>query len=125
MDRDIQSRKVVGKQIADLRTRRGLSQDALANRLGLHPATIEQLETGQSPIDITLLPSLALALDVRIADIIVAIEPTGTQTLPNFGPLESWKNRIRLALHEITSEEDMAMFAKVLSIIAPDQTDTR
>lgn len=124
MDREIQSRKVVGRQIADIRILRGLTQDEFARRLGLHRSTIGRIENGQSPIDINLLPSIALILDVGISDIVEAIEPVGTQTTPGFGPIEEWKNRIRLALREVTSEDDLAMFAKMLTIVTPGSNDT-
>lgn len=124
VEREIQSRKVVGRQIADIRILRGLTQDQFAQRLGLHRSTIGRIESGQSPIDINLLPSIALALDVSISDIMEAIEPVGTQTVPGFGPLEEWKNKIRLALREVTSEDDLEMFARMLSIVTPGSKGT-
>lgn len=121
MSKANETRAIVGKQIAEIRTRRGFAQDMLAARLGMHRNTLSRIETGQSPLEISTLPSIALALDVRITDITDVIEPTNASR--GQPKIEKWKNDVRLALHEVHTHRDLEMLSKMVFILAPEAYD--
>ena len=52
------------------RERRKLTQEALANRVGVHQVTIARLETGARRPSADLLRRLAKALGVRMEDLL-------------------------------------------------------
>ncbi len=54
----------LGKQIKDLRTRKGFSQDELANRSGLNLRTIQRIEAGETEPRGDSLQRLSQSLDV-------------------------------------------------------------
>ena len=56
----------IGKKLADLRRKKGLTQGQLAEKLGISPAAVSKWETGHSCPDITLLCPLARALDTNV-----------------------------------------------------------
>ncbi len=61
--------KVIGKNIAKFRTERGLTQSQLAEFLFITPQTVSKWETENGTPDISLLPKIALFLDVTIDDL--------------------------------------------------------
>jgi len=58
---------LVGKRLRDLRTRKGFSLRALADRSGLNVNTVSLVENGKSSPSVSTLQQLALALEVPIA----------------------------------------------------------
>jgi transcriptional regulator with XRE-family HTH domain len=60
---------VLGRVIASLRERRGLSQGELADAAGITQSTISRMERGQAQPDAFTLTRLAGALGVSVADI--------------------------------------------------------
>jgi ribosome-binding protein aMBF1 (putative translation factor) len=56
----------IGRQLAMLRTGRGLSPAQLARRSGTSEAIIEQVEGGSGRIDLDALASLSVALDAQV-----------------------------------------------------------
>ncbi|MFT8180070.1 Putative regulator or DNA-binding protein [Mycobacteroides abscessus subsp. abscessus] len=70
----IQPNKIVGRNTAEFRGQRGLSQAELANRLAaqigkssVDPTTITRLEAGKRPTTVDELVALAQILDVDVA----------------------------------------------------------
>lgn len=69
--------KVAGRQVAEVRERRGWSQADLAERVndlvgeGWHQTTVAKIEKGQRQIDVRALLFLAVALDVSPLHLIV------------------------------------------------------
>lgn len=62
--------RYIGRQVASIRGRRGLSQQMLADLVGISRSAIAKYETGERPIDSRkLLYSLATALQVSVADL--------------------------------------------------------
>ena len=56
----------LGKRIAALRKQRGLTQEALAEALGVSAQAVSKWETDNSCPDISLLPKLAAELGVTV-----------------------------------------------------------
>ena len=61
-----QSYESLGKNVAYLRRRAGLTQDMLSLQLGVSMQAVSKWERGISFPDVSLLPALARALDVSI-----------------------------------------------------------
>jgi transcriptional regulator with XRE-family HTH domain len=53
-----------------VRVRRGLTQQALADRVGAHRVTIAKLETGKLRPSVDMLEGLAEALRVKVTDLL-------------------------------------------------------
>jgi transcriptional regulator with XRE-family HTH domain len=56
----------LGKRIADLRTARDMTQQQLADELGLSQKTVGHYEMGRIRLQISMLPALANSLGVTI-----------------------------------------------------------
>ncbi len=63
-----------GLVISDLRRNAGLSQEALADKAGVHRTYISQLERGLKSPTLAVLMKLAAALEVRPSKIILLLE---------------------------------------------------
>lgn len=59
----------VGRRIAELRAEAGLTQEALAERLGLTPRYVQMLEAGDANPPIRSLAELAQALGVELREL--------------------------------------------------------
>lgn len=62
-----EGRRAFGRRVRDLRQARGYSQEALAERSGLHRTYISSLERGQRNVGLDNVHALAAALDVTPA----------------------------------------------------------
>ena len=60
----------IGKNIRTLRTRRGLSQDQLAEALHVTRQTVSNYETGRSRPDVEMLTALAEALGADVTEVL-------------------------------------------------------
>ena len=58
----------VGRRIADIRIRKGFSQESLAAKAGLHRAYIGKIERGEKNVGIETLEKVAVALDIGIIE---------------------------------------------------------
>jgi transcriptional regulator with XRE-family HTH domain len=58
--------KAFGKRVAELRRKRGLTQEQLAAKIDTHVTTIAFIEGGTKFVRLSTLRKLALALDVEI-----------------------------------------------------------
>ena len=96
--------KVFGKRIKELRERKKLTQEKLAEKVGLDLQTISRIETGYYFTSFENLEKLADALDVTIADLF------------NFGhvkPKEELINEINTELAN-SSEKDVQRIHKLI-----------
>ena len=59
----------LGKKIKQLRYRSGLTQEQLAEHLGISPQSVSKWETAVTMPDISLLPALAEELGVSIDEL--------------------------------------------------------
>lgn len=96
--------KVFGKRIKELRERKKLTQEKLAEKVGLDLQTISRIETGYYFTSFENLEKLADALDVTMADLF------------NFGhvkPKEELIKEINTEL-SISSEKDVQRIHKLI-----------
>jgi transcriptional regulator with XRE-family HTH domain len=68
---DVQKR--VGDNIRHLRKEQGYTQDAFADRAGLHRAHMGEIERGESNVTIQTLKIIADALKMKIADLVKGV----------------------------------------------------
>jgi transcriptional regulator with XRE-family HTH domain len=61
-------KKRFGKSLKAWRTRRGLSQEQLAEKAGLHRTYISDLERGARNISLESMEKLALGLEINLAE---------------------------------------------------------
>lgn len=66
--------KNIGDTIAKLRLQRGLSQEALADKCGVHRTYISQLERGLKNPTLNVLQKISKAMDVPLSELIEKYE---------------------------------------------------
>lgn len=66
--------KTVGKRLRSYRIALGLSQEKLAERAGLHPTYIGQVERGEKNLTIESLEKITSSLDIPMANVFDKIE---------------------------------------------------
>ncbi len=59
----------LGNQLKKIRKERGLTQEALAEKVGIHPTYIGKLESGKNNVSVKMLFKISRALKVKLADI--------------------------------------------------------
>jgi transcriptional regulator with XRE-family HTH domain len=64
-------RGIVGRQIRRLRTEAGMTQNDLSERCGIFRTYLSRIEGGTANPTISLMATLANALDVKIASLLV------------------------------------------------------
>lgn len=96
--------KVFGKRIKELRERKKLTQEKLAEKVGLDLQTISRIETGYYFTSFENLEKLANALDVTMADLF------------NFGHVKTKEELIQEINTElsISSEKDVQRIHKLI-----------
>ncbi len=96
--------KVFGKRIKELRERKKLTQEKLAEKVGLDLQTISRIETGYYFTSFENLEKLANALDVTMADLF------------NFGHLKTKEELIKEINTELStsSEKDIQRIHKLI-----------
>lgn len=60
----------IGQRIRKVRKARGLSQDALAEKVGISTTHMSHIETGNTKLSLAVFVELATALDVRADELI-------------------------------------------------------
>lgn len=75
----------IGKRIGQLRRARGMTQDAMAEQLGVSPQAVSKWENDQTCPDISLLPKLARFLGVTVDHLLTGEqeEKLQVQTAPD------------------------------------------
>jgi transcriptional regulator with XRE-family HTH domain len=58
-----------GKRLREVRTKKGISQERLAEKAGLHRTYVSSVERGERNISLINIESLAAALDVSMAEL--------------------------------------------------------
>lgn len=76
---DLTSAAVLGFTLRQLRERRGISQDALARHADLNRSFLSDLERGKANPSLVSLEKLAFALDMKVTELLVAVEQAATR----------------------------------------------
>lgn len=67
-------KKMIGIRIGDLRKQKGLTQEKLAEKMGVSPKYLSSIERGKENPTLDMIINLAQSMDVEIADIFSFIE---------------------------------------------------
>ena len=73
----------IGKQIRALRVRRGVTQEAMARRLGVSAQAVSKWERGAAAPDIAMLPELSVYLGVSIDELFSLADDTRMERIQN------------------------------------------
>ena len=107
--------ETLGKRIADLRHKKGLKQEELAEKLGVSAQAVSKWENDQTCPDISLLPTLAKILGVSVDELL-----TGKKDEPivSVVPIENKNDMKRRVLHlECGDNEDRVRINLPLELI--------
>ena len=80
--KDINTSEIIGKNIALHRKALGLTQERLAERIGIIQPTLASYEVGRRTVPVSLIPSLARALDTTAEEILGISSPKGKRKGP-------------------------------------------
>lgn len=78
--------RILGIAVKNYRLKNGWSQEELAERAGLHPSYIGQIERGTKKISLVTLQKISLALKIKISDLLDEKEPVYRKS--------SWEDKI-------------------------------
>ena len=94
--------KTIGQKISMLRKDKGITQDGLAERLGVSPQAVSKWENDISCPDITLLPKLAQQLGITIDELL----SNDLKKEISFVPVENRKRMEEMMLKIIINSSD-------------------
>lgn len=92
MENNLEIKKLLGQRIKELRTKKGLTQDQLTEKLNVGQRTLSKIERGNAFVSAETLAKLLTALDV------------GIDELFNFGYLQE-KEAIKVELIDAIQQE--------------------
>ena len=115
----------IGKFIAELRKEKKLTQEQLAERLGVNNRSVSRWENGTCMPDYTLLPLLAQEFDISVAELVEGKRTEAnsyffkeTAYMDNYRMLMEINNKEPLGENSITEEEKHAVVEVLLNGIA-------
>lgn len=73
---------VVGQRLRTYRQKRRLTQEELAEKAGLHPTYIGQVERGEKNLTLLTLEKILCALDISFSDLFEHIQPQTERISP-------------------------------------------
>lgn len=98
-------REMIGSRIRDIRTKKGLTQDELAEEMGINPKYLSGIERGKENPTMTTLINLAKALGVPIAEV---FDFTETEGAP----------KMKARITEMLKDADEGELKKALKILS-------
>ncbi|MBQ6799447.1 MAG: helix-turn-helix transcriptional regulator [Oscillospiraceae bacterium] len=104
---------VLGKNIAALRKSKGMTQEALANQLGVTFQAVSKWENGQSCPDITMLPELSDLLGVSIDELFGRALPVPAAAQETAAETEQASGG-QVVYHDLPWEDDRSTLHVVL-----------
>ena len=69
--------KIIGQRIRNYRTKKGLSQEKLAELAGCHPTYIGQLERGEKNATLERVEKIASAMDISLSELFDKLGKSG------------------------------------------------
>lgn len=100
-------KNLIGLRIKELRTKKGLTQEQVAEIMGINPKYMSGIERGKENPTLNTFISLANALDVEIGAIFTPLE--------SFDPKQSRQHLNKIA-QEATSEQ-LKLISKLLNAV--------
>ncbi len=100
----------VGKRLRHYRTSAGYSQEKLAERAGLHPTYIGQVERGEKNLTIESLEKITRALDIPMASVFEKIEDRRDE------------NNFSLKAYDLLSRKNAVQREKLYNILLEIET---
>lgn len=102
--------KLIGERIKHARKNRGMTQEVLAERLGVSIGYVSQVERGITKISLDLLGAISSILDCNVASLISesAVNSNGymeTEILNEISKLDNKKRKYILEIIKITNEK--------------------
>ena len=97
-------KKSVGKRISEIRISKGISQEILAEKVGVEPTTVSYWERGKNSITFSKLPLIAEALGVPVYKLFVFADFESNHT--------DFKN-----LLEAMTDEEISIAKAVINLI--------
>jgi transcriptional regulator with XRE-family HTH domain len=94
----------IGTRIAEARKRKGLTQDQLAEAMGVSPQAVSKWENDISCPDITLLPQLADYFGISVDDLLRGASVPEAQIVPE-GERKDF-NKMMLRINVLSAEGD-------------------
>ncbi|PPJ46741.1 XRE family transcriptional regulator [Rhizobium sp. KAs_5_22] len=76
------TKKIIGWNIRRLRVAKGLSQERLALEAGIDRSYVGRIERGTENVTVSALETLALVLDVPVADLFSGFDASASRPLP-------------------------------------------
>ena len=104
----------IGRQIKQLRQRRGITQEALAQQFGMTPQAVSKWECGTAAPDIELLPALSAYFGVTIDELFDLTTDQKLQRIEN-----------RLDIEENLSDDVFLEYENILKIQLEESEDRR
>jgi len=87
MHEDTLDYTLIGQRIRRYRRAHRLSQEQLAERIGISVAHMSHIETGNTKLSLSVLVKIALALDVQTDDLLTEARSGRSQTLDQLSAL--------------------------------------
>jgi transcriptional regulator with XRE-family HTH domain len=103
-DHNNQIKNIFGTNLKIKRTIRGLTQEELAEKLGVEVRTISRIETGEFGTEFSTIEKISKALNVEAYELFLPLEETGSVTTEQLLPIESQKI-YREEIQRISNEE--------------------
>ena len=100
-------KEMIGARIREIRTKRGFTQEALSEKMGVNPKYLSSIERGKENPTLNTLVRLSESLEVEIGEIFGFVESED--------PAEA-KSRIVSLLDE-ADEEQVKLISKMVSLI--------
>lgn len=100
-------KKLIGLRIKELRTKKGLTQEKVAEIMGINPKYMSGIERGKENPTLNTFINLSNALDVEIGDIFTSLEP--------FDAKKSRQHLKKIA--QETTPEQLKLISKLLNVV--------
>lgn len=120
-------RETIGRRIAEQRNALGLSQEVLAERIGVRAQTVSRWERGKNLGRITNLDRVAEALEITVADLMAELDAD-----PTAGPLDELNDtkpdyitELREQLARIEADVAALVAESDAAAVDPDQVRER
>lgn len=104
---DMDTKEMIGSRIREIRTKKGMTQEALAEKMGINPKFISSIERGKENPTLNTIINLADSLGVPIGEVFSFLELQDTSKRPA-GIRELVKN---------AEPEELKLILKVVSVV--------